>query len=74
MTSMDFTKPILAIFAHPDDESFGITGTLAIAAHRSQSLPDFEALGKQIGVENFADVEYFLRCRAMDHLPETNTI
>jgi LmbE family N-acetylglucosaminyl deacetylase len=30
---MDLTKPLLGVFAHPDDETFGMAGTLALA-HR----------------------------------------
>jgi LmbE family N-acetylglucosaminyl deacetylase len=31
---MDLTKPLLGLFAHPDDETFGMAGTLALV-HRS---------------------------------------
>src|ERR1051325_7307780 len=34
MPSIDLTKPLLAIFAHPDDETFGVGGLLALA-HKS---------------------------------------
>jgi LmbE family N-acetylglucosaminyl deacetylase len=30
----DMTKTILAVLAHPDDESFGLGGTLALYARR----------------------------------------
>ena len=31
---MDLSRPLLGVFAHPDDETFGMAGTLALA-HRS---------------------------------------
>ena len=40
---MDLTKPLLGIFAHPDDETFGMAGTLALAHRRGARVGVYSA-------------------------------
>ena len=45
MDSETKKKTLLAVLAHPDDETFGTGGTLALYAHRGASLPGMRHAG-----------------------------
>jgi N-acetyl-1-D-myo-inositol-2-amino-2-deoxy-alpha-D-glucopyranoside deacetylase len=68
-------KPVLlAVLAHPDDETFGMGGTLALYARRGAEVHLICATRGEVGeaspelLEGFASVgerrEYELRCAA----------
>ena len=55
------TKTILAVLAHPDDETFGLGGTLALYAQKGFNVYYACATGGEVGSAD----EEFLKCYAL---------
>lgn len=55
LTFMDLTKPLLGLFAHPDDETFGMAGTLALVHRRGGRVGVFSATRGEKGKLNLPE-------------------
>jgi LmbE family N-acetylglucosaminyl deacetylase len=51
---MDFTQPILVVTAHPDDETFALGGTVALAAQAEATVTVISATRGEKGALNLA--------------------